>query len=544
MAWAVHLIDREALTMVAGVIDEGDLGPLTTARVEDYSFKRNGIGEANITFHVTDPLAATDLRFGQDDPLKRELWIYEDSTLRFMGAPSSARLSADRQTVQMRLREAGPQYLAGKVFGRADRVNLVENPGAEDDNTDPAPWDEEDPGGVITVTVDTGEANEGSNSFKIVGTANGSGYITQTLTSTVDHAYGPGLILSLAAWCKVDAAMADVPEGTLLAQLVAFGEVAAVPIPGSPYVGEFTIPSNFTYGVWERIECQVLLGANIDWTVGVRLYGVDGEVHWDSVQVSFPDATTVTAGSDLGDLIKAAVEYSQDPSSGQSSEVLDHDFGDLGIVPSGPVGWAHDLHEYIWPALMDLCDEYGIDIWWNLERNFEAAVHRGSTLAGFATTVTSAGGSTFGGYPVDESIGMDYDPDQQFSAYIVTGEGQSFNREETGAVDTSRFGGLVKTKFEHAPASATVLSMAARAQIRILEGARPAALPTVAYYVADLDDAPEPGDVIAMGVDFGCFQFNVTGDPIDLRVEAIRVFHVGQTDTYWVAVTFDEDWAA
>lgn len=542
--WVVHLIDRTNLVLdtlgvaTAGFIsladiDDGDLGPLTTAVVEDYGFKRNGIGEANVTFHVTDALASTDLRLGTNDLLSRELWIFEDGTLRFMGVPGPWAADLDSQSVKMRLREP-TEYLRGKVFGRADRENKVANGGFEDDPSDIAPWTEQDPDTVATFSVDGTFANEDDQSLKIVGSASGA-YASQVLTDNVDHEFVPALNATFAAWCYVDSDFTDTPEGTVLASLV-----ATAAVPGSPYTNAYEVDSTFQFNQWVRIETDLQLAAFIDWTVEVRLSSVNGTIWWDSVQVAYPDSTTMLLGDDIGVLIGNVVEYSQSPSVGQSSEVIDHDVTTLGIVPPGPRGFAHNLHENIWTAgLMAIATEFQIDIWLGLDRIIHAAVHRGTSRTGLAIdiTITDDEYDITVGADADAAVATDVagDPSQERSSVIVMGEGRSFAREEVGRVDTSNFGGLVKTVVATAEASATVRSMGDQADALLAEGKQPAALPSVTYKINDLDDCPDPGDTIPATINFGCVQFDA-----DLRVEAVKVVPL----TNAVVVSFDEDWAA
>jgi hypothetical protein len=540
----VHLIDRATLDLDAATIatngeitpDEiltGDLGTFETGRfdvngtliggcdVRDYGFKRNGIGEATIRIHTLEPLAVSDLRFGTNDLLQRELWIFDGDVCVWMGVPGPWAVDLDDQTVTVRCREV-TQLLNGKVFGRADRENFLDNPGAEDSTTLIAPWTSS---GAGTVTVDTTFANEGDNSFKIVAGDNSS-TLSQTFSASTD--YGGGIVVAVAGWFQIDGA-ATVDENTVLLELI--GTVAA---PGSPYIQRALYdPSSMSLDSLIRVEVQQLIGPGATWSFEVNARSVDGTINWDSFQASVPDSTTMSLGDDIGVLVGNVVEYSQTASLGQSDDLIGHDVTTLGIVPSGARGFSHSDHENIWrDGLMQIAEEFQVDIWLGMDRLIHADTHRGTLRGDLAVTVEIVDGEVAVSPSTVVGVQVDGDPSQEYSSVIVIGEGSSFAREEVGRVDTTAFAGLVKTLVQRAPNSATVRSMGDQADALLAQSKQPAALPSITYAGVT---PPEPGDTVAVSVDFGCVFFDAT-----LRVEAVKI----DPKTGAVTCSFDVDWAA
>lgn len=497
--YTCHVVDR------GGSVDEEI--KLDRRGTTNPKLLRLGIGTWKIAFSLDDEGAIAG--FPCMETLNREIELRRDGVVVWRGVPDQkAEIDwvSRMASVNCRTLEA---YADEKVFGRADRIDLLTDGGFEANPIDAA-WVEV---GDVTATIEASIVNEGAQAIRLT-SATGVGYIEQTLPATITSTFDPALPLFVSGWLYLEDAVAD---RTNLIQLEASGAH-----PESPFTEEFVSDPNFTPGVFRQVGTNLGIGPDVTWTIKVRIFAIPGDVVADSFAVYFSDSTTVLQpGEDLKELVENIVEYSQ-TGGGQSNELLGLNCDLTGIVVFR--GYDHSEHDNIYrDGLLQLALDYGVDIWVDLERDWRLAVKRGEYRPELDVAVTN---------PTADSPGMQprvtIDPTQVKSSIIVRVENGTFV-DEIGVVDTSELDGMVRTEIVKSPLNSTIRSAREFGENTLERMKRPAVLPTLRYPYTEC----EPGDTFLFSADDGWAQIPERV----CRIEALTIDIA--SDTIEVAADFD-----
>lgn len=450
-------------------------------------FRLNAMNETRVTVSIDDPSWSNMEFTGQ-----RLVEVWLDGDLKFRGWPVRGPIDKGARTCTFQLfDETWPLWR--RVFGRADRTNLLHNGGFEESASSYSPWTLDGSG---TVTIDTTTVNDGSRSLKMVSA--GGAYLYQS--RYVQHTYPPGLVVRFAVYFHIPTG--DVSPNGNLAGVI---KVTDPTLPSNPYFYGFVIDDDAPRGGWERRYVDALLSkANTNYLVEVRLYGTTGTIYWDSAQLVFNEATTLEfPGEDQAVMFRKIVEYAQDTNQGKSP---------LGLATNCPAtgvrvlpAYVHADHRGIYQALQELAGTpNGPD--------FDVVLTPGTTTF---TTYHPSKGSTHAEWTLEEGRNLGavvYEPDgsELATSVIVLGETPDFDREESGAVDTSQTGGLILERVVRAQPNTPVSLLTPTAQEMVDQAKQ---LPVfVRAPILDPDreliHGLEVGDILPVRVDTGLTQLD------------------------------------
>lgn len=454
------------------VVDRDDevLDVLAPCVVDHWEHTLKGVSEAELVVPL-DAHGLSELRTLEGRPAIGYPWlrIHRDGAVVFRGFPDDWRFDLKGGCVVLGLK-CMMGHLDHLVFGDAERVNYLTNPGAEEGAHD---WTGVD-GCIVETTTDS---VRGGTALKLTGFG-GTSYAHQRVTLPAEAVFRHGWYLSV--WVKVPAGN-HWPAGLSVVRYYNGVQFPARAFWADP-------PDDFVYDRWVKLDLGPV-GADPGIVVefDVRLSAYSGEVVlYDEVRLSRTDATTATPGSDVATMVSTMFATAQT-------------MGDLGytrsVTPTGEVldqghVYLHSEHAGILGALNDW--DHVVD--WRY-RPADNVVQIGPPSS-VGTERTDIVMGDMGMVPTDLGVGSQ----GVVSEGISLGDADvAVTREEGGYRDSTA--GFRWMQVERAAARATLKDLDRQAIDMVVQGIGP--LQQVAAQVPLPPDGRCPGDWLTRGFDVG-----------------------------------------
>lgn len=262
----------------------------------------------NITWNYNTPdtaevaISIDDINLTQLDPDHsdcREIQIWRNGHLLFVGKPWTRRVDNTGRLMVFSCKDP-TAYLQRRYIGRANRVNLLHNPGFE---AGVGPWQQFDPGSTMTIGASGAHKLVGSDSLAVVCTDVSQGpFVFQQIVVT---AGAKDLRLFLTGWYYVTALTASSPFD---AGLLLFRNVTGT---GAGKYSYAKIKKDTQVNQWVRLETFVRVPAGRTERIQARLFPVDGTIYWDAITLVADEYLSWGDGTDQGRVVSDIVNYLQ-----------------------------------------------------------------------------------------------------------------------------------------------------------------------------------------------------------------------------------------
>lgn len=409
--------------------------------IDNWEHVLKGVAEAELVIpldaHGLRELRAADGRPGVGYPWVR---IHRDNRVVYRGYPDSWRFDLKGGVVVVSL-NCMVGHLDHQVIGGAERVNYVQNPGAEDGAIH---WTGANGCDVRTTT----DSVRGGTALKLTGDG-GRSYAYQDVEVPLST-FRLGYYVS--CWVKVPDGN-HWPAGLSVVRYyddVQFPDRAWYPDP----------PDEYVTGEWVRLDVGPIgVNANVQGKFRVRLSAYDqDDVYYDEVRVSRQDSTSALPGQDVATMVSTLFATAQT-------------IGDLGYTRSttptgrplpGGFSYLHVEHGGMLSALSD----WDTDVDWAYRPELNRVDIGPPSAIGVERTDVVAG--DLGAVPTDATVDS---RDVVDEAIILGHQGEDVTREEGGYRNTT----TPRRWFtvDRAPARATIKDLDRISQDTVLQSKDP-----------------------------------------------------------------------
>lgn len=494
--------------------DDAVIDVLAPVVVDHWEHVLKGVAEAELVI----PLDASGLHHlktaaGRPAIGYPRVRIHRDGEVVFRGYPDDWRFDLAGGVVVLGLK-CMVGHMDHLVFGGAERVNFVQNPGAEDGAIH---WEGVNGCNVETTTTTTAR---GGTSLKLTGNG-GTSYAKQLVTVPFSDEFRHGYYVS--CWIRVPAGN-HWPAGL---SIVRFYD--GVQFPERSFWAD--PPDDYPFDTWVKLDAGPIgVNANVHGTLEVRLSAYDGEeVFYDEVRVSRRDATTATPGSDVATMVQTIFATAATKGDlGWSRSVTP-----TGVILDGGYVYPHDEHGGMLSAL----DDWDTLVDWTYRpRNHQVKIGPPSSV-GVERSDLAVG--DIQGTVDDLGVGSQ---GVATSAIILLDQDVDVTREEGGYVDSTK--GFLWEVVDRAAPHASMKEADRQARTTVEQASSP--LQQVGLVMPMPPGGRCPADWLAEGFDVGDrLPYRQTAGPFELaglqQVVKVTVHPVDGDDMTIDLVEFPED---